>query len=151
MTSEYLYYYFFIAILVYKILNDNLLGSGMDCIFCKKSSNALFENNLAYAIYDEYPVNKGHMLIIPKRHFDNYFDATQNEYLAIQDLIKKCQNMLKEEYNPDGYNIGINIGYEAGQTIMHLHVHLIPRYKGDVKNPKGGIRNIKKQLAKYDG
>ncbi|MCF7885625.1 MAG: HIT family protein [Candidatus Marinimicrobia bacterium] len=123
----------------------------MDCIFCKKSSEAVVENEMAYAIFDEYPVNKGHMLIIPKRHFDNYFDATKKEYLAIQDLSHECKNIIDEKYSPDGYNIGVNIGYEAGQTIMHLHIHLIPRYKGDIEDPRGGVRKIKEQLVEYKG
>ena len=123
----------------------------MACIFCKKSSESVIENKLAYAIYDEYPVNTGHMLIIPKRHFKSYFKATQEEIIAVHELILECKKMLDQKYSPDGYNIGVNAGYEAGQTIMHLHIHLIPRYKGDVEDPRGGVRKIKKPLIKYNG
>jgi len=123
----------------------------MACIFCEKASDAVIENDLAYAIYDEYPVNHGHMLIIPKRHFSSYFKAKKSEHIAIRELIKKCKKIIEEKYSPDGYNIGINIGYDAGQTIMHLHVHLIPRYKGDVNDPRGGVRKIKPQLKEYYG
>ena len=123
----------------------------MACIFCKKSSDSILENNLAYAIYDQYPVNKGHMLIIPKRHFESYFDATKDEIIAINELITDCKKIIDKKYNPDAYNIGVNVGYEAGQTIMHLHVHLIPRYKGDIDDPRGGVRKIKTELVKYNG
>jgi len=107
------------------------------------------ENKLSVALFDKFPVNKGHMLIIPKRHFNTYFDATYEEVQAINELAKKAKQLLDYKYSPDGYNIGINIGKDAGQTIFHLHVHMIPRYKGDVEEPKGGIRNFKIPLIKY--
>lgn len=125
----------------------------MDCIFCNFSSSdeVVIQNDLAYAMYDHFPVNKGHLLVIPKRHFASYFEASEEELLAIQDLIRLAKDMLNVEMKPDGYNIGINIGEAAGQTIFHLHVHLIPRFFGDVKNPKGGIRHLKKAAVEYDG
>ena len=91
------------------------------------------------------------MLIMPKRHFAGYFEATQDEILAFYDLTKKIKKLLDSEFRPDGYNIGINIGEAAGQTIFHLHIHVIPRYTGDIKNPRGGIRKLKKPLVEYDG
>jgi diadenosine tetraphosphate (Ap4A) HIT family hydrolase len=125
----------------------------MSCIFCDYLNRKEFiaENELAFAIYDNFPVNKGHVLIMPKRHFASYFDATQDEIKAFYDLIHKIKDLLDSKFKPDGYNIGINIGEAAGQTIFHLHIHVIPRYTGDVKNPRGGIRKLKKPLVEYDG
>jgi len=125
----------------------------MACIFCNYVNNKKFimENKLAVAIYDNFPVNKGHVLIIPKRHFANFFDSTEEEIAAFYDLIKRVKILLDKDHNPDGYNIGININEAAGQTIFHLHIHLIPRYTGDVNNPRGGVRNLKKPLVEYDG
>ena len=93
-------------------------------------------------MYDKYPVSSGHMLIIPKRHVANFFDTTLEEKLAIFEIIDQCKRKLDEERSPDGYNIGINCGKAAGQTIFHVHVHLIPRYEGDLDNPQGGVRGV---------
>lgn len=125
----------------------------MDCIFCEKlnKNEYIFENELAFAIFDAFPVNKGHMLIIPKRHFASFFEATSQEVLTFMELVNKAKQYLDNEYNPDGYNIGINIGEAAGQTIFHLHIHIIPRYMGDVENARGGIRKLKTPLVEYDG
>ncbi|WP_425445866.1 HIT family protein [Dethiothermospora halolimnae] len=124
----------------------------MSCIFCNTDKlNIKVENDLAYTIFDKYPVNEGHMLVIPKRHFQSYFDATKEELQSIKELIDKCRDLLDKKYNPDGYNIAVNINEAAGQTIMHLHIHIIPRYKGDVEDPRGGIRNLKPQLVPYKG
>jgi diadenosine tetraphosphate (Ap4A) HIT family hydrolase len=122
------------------------------CIFCSiNKAEIIAENEFALSIYDHFPVNKGHALIIPKRHFDSLFDATEEEILAINDLLHKVKGIIDAAYQPDGYNIGVNVGEYGGQTIMHLHVHLIPRYKDDVENPRGGIRKFKKELVEYDG
>ena len=115
------------------------------------NKNYLIENELAFAVYDYYPVNKGHVLVIPKRHYASFFDATPDEIKAFNELINKVKDLLDGELNPDGYNIGINIGEAAGQTVFHLHIHIIPRYFGDVENPRGGIRKFKKPLVEYDG
>ena len=124
----------------------------MGCIFCEyDKSKYIAENDLAFAIYDNFPVNKGHILVIPKRHFSNYFAAEAAEVKAIFELTKKCKNILEDSYGPDGYNIGVNVNYAGGQTIMHLHQHIIPRYEGDVENPRGGIRKLKPNLVDYDG
>lgn len=124
----------------------------MSCIFCSREElNIIAENELCFAIYDKYPVNLGHVLIIPKRHYKSFFDATIEEVAAIYELIHKCKEILDEKYKPTGYNIGININESAGQTIMHLHVHLIPRYDNDVEDPRGGVRNLKPQLVPYKG
>lgn len=124
----------------------------MSCLFCDYSKDEyIVENDLAFGIFDKFPVNEGHMLIIPKRHFDNFFDATEEEIVALYDLIKEGKKYLDKEFNSDGYNVGVNVGEYGGQTIMHLHIHLIPRYKGDIENPKGGVRKLKKELVPYNG
>ena len=120
----------------------------MNCIFCD-INNYVLENELAYAIFDNYPVNKGHMLFIPKRHVKIFFDITKEEREAIFNLIDKGKKLLDEKYSPDSYNIGINCGEEAGQTVMHVHVHLIPRYKGDMNDPRGGVRGVIPSKMKY--
>ncbi|MFW5980343.1 MAG: HIT family protein [Bacillota bacterium] len=123
----------------------------MDCPFCNiTDDDKIFENDLAYAIYDKYPVNKGHILIITKNHTKDYFSATEKERRAIFTLMEKCKKFLDEKYNPDAYNIGINCGREAGQTIMHFHLHLIPRYRGDIDDPTGGVRGVIPEKRVYD-
>jgi diadenosine tetraphosphate (Ap4A) HIT family hydrolase len=113
------------------------------CIFCSPGpEETILENREAYARYDKYPVSPGHLLIIPKRHFRSVFEATETELSALWNLVRVAKSYLDEEYSPDGYNIGINDGSVAGQTIMHLHIHLIPRYSGDMKNPRGGVRGV---------
>ena len=114
------------------------------CIFCLISNKRIVtQNNLAYLIYDKYPVTSGHCLIIPKRHFSDYFEITQAEMNSIHQLIKVGKELnRKESGTVNGFNIGINNGKIAGQTILHTHIHLIPRRESDVENPVGGIRNI---------
>lgn len=120
----------------------------MKCIFCE-IDKYVFENELAYAIYDKFPVGDGHMLFIPKRHVSNFFDITPEERAAIFELVNKGKQLLDEKYAPDGYNIGVNVGESAGQSVMHVHMHLIPRYKGDVDDPKGGIRGAIPSKMRY--
>ena len=122
--------------------------SNKECIFCQMKDYIL-ENELAYAIYDKYPVGKGHMLFIPKRHVKDFFDITKEEREAIFELIDEGKKLLDKKYSPDSYNVGINCGEHAGQTIMHVHVHLIPRYIGDIKNPTGGVRGVIPEKMKY--
>lgn len=113
------------------------------CPFCNiKIDDIILKNEKCYARFDKYPVNKGHILIIPFRHFDNYFDATYEEKMAILSLLEEAKKYMDKEYKPDGYNIGINVGQSAGQTIMHLHLHFIPRYTGDMNDPRGGVRGV---------
>lgn len=112
------------------------------CLFCNINRKVQFENTLAYVVMDSFPVSRGHMLVIPKRHYASFFDSCEQEILAIYSLIHEAKTFLDSKYNPDGYNIGINDGEHAGQSIFHLHIHIIPRYKGDVQRPKGGIRNL---------
>ena len=122
--------------------------SNKECIFCKMKDYIL-ENELAYATYDKYPVGKGHMLFIPKRHVKDFFDITKEEREAIFELIDEGKKLLDKKYSPDSYNVGINCGEHAGQTIMHVHVHLIPRYIGDIKDPTGGVRGVIPYKMKY--
>ena len=122
--------------------------SNKECVFCQMKDYIL-ENELAYAIYDKYPVGKGHMLFIPKRHVKDFFDITKEEREAIFDLIDEGKKLLDKKYSPDSYNVGINCGEHAGQTIMHVHVHLIPRYIGDMKDPTGGVRGVIPEKMKY--
>ena len=120
------------------------------CPFCKPSEeDIIFKNDLCYARFDRYPVNKGHILIIPFRHFDSYFDATKEEKIAFIELIDEAKEYLDKNFKPDGYNIGVNIGKEAGQTVFHVHIHLIPRYKWDMENPEGGVRGVIPEKQKY--
>lgn len=115
-----------------------------DCVFCQLNPKVelLSETATAVAFLDGYPVSEGHTLIVPKRHVANYFDLTIHEQRALWLLVNRCKNILTERYNPDGFNVGININESAGQSVFHVHIHLIPRYKGDVKNPKGGVRGV---------
>jgi len=115
------------------------------CVFCElheKKDRLLFENELVFAIADHFPVSKGHTLVIPKRHFMTYFEATPAEFAAIGEALQAIKKQLDDQFHPDGYNIGVNNGVFAGQTVMHLHVHLIPRYIGDSDRPRGGVRGI---------
>ena len=114
------------------------------CLFCdSKKSGIAHENDLAYASYDSYPVSDHHCLIIPKRHIKDYFDMTNDELIACNDLIQIVKNeILRKDVNVKGFNIGTNAGKIAGQSIMHCHIHLIPRREGDVDNPQGGVRSV---------
>ena len=121
----------------------------MSCPFCSNHVDILKENDLAYAIYDKYPVNNGHVLIIPKRHVSDYFQCWPEERTAMDRLLFECKEMLQHSYSPDGFNIGLNCGEAAGQTIFHVHMHLIPRYKGDMDDPRGGVRGVIPQRRIY--
>jgi len=118
------------------------------CPFCKQA-DALFENDLAFAIYDRYPVSPGHILVIPRRHFSDIFEATPEELHALAGIVRRVKEFAEGEYAPDGYNIGINRGRTAGQSILHVHIHFIPRYEGDRRDPTGGIRGVIPRKRKY--
>lgn len=116
-----------------------------DCVFCQNfmpNKKPLLQNKLAIAYFDEFPVSKGHILIISKRHATTFFDLTKEEQISLITLLNECKEYIDKKYNPDGYNFGLNCGEFAGQSVMHVHMHLIPRYKGDVSNPRGGIRGV---------
>ena len=114
------------------------------CLFCNiKVSGLALENDLAYVSYDSYPVSEGHCLIIPKRHVKDYFELTNEEVIACNELIKKIKyDIINNDSSIKGFNIGTNVGLTAGQSVMHCHIHLIPRREGDVENPQGGIRSV---------
>ena len=114
------------------------------CLFCNiDESGCAHENNLAYASYDSYPVSKHHCLIIPKRHIKDYFDLSNDELIACNELIKIVkQEILSKDQSVIGFNLGTNIGKASGQSILHCHFHLIPRREGDVENPQGGVRSV---------
>lgn len=116
----------------------------MTCLFCEiPAERIIAQNEFCYAIRDGFPVTPLHSLIIPKRHVVTYFDLSDEEVLACNDLMKQLKNsMLAEDDLIDGFNIGMNAGEMAGQTIFHCHIHLIPRRRGDVENPRGGIRHL---------
>ena len=122
------------------------------CLFCSEKSNVdiLHSNNLALAFYDLYPVTKYHTLIIPKRHVADYFELDKSEVDDINKLIIiQKDKLLKLDKTITGFNIGVNIGEDAGQSIFHVHIHLIPRRKGDMKEPKGGVRGVIPEKQKY--
>ena len=114
------------------------------CLFCNSAQSGLaVENDLAYASYDTYPVSEFHCLIIPKRHVKDYFDLSDDEVIACNNLIKQIKDeILSKDLSIKGFNVGINSGVIAGQSIMHCHIHLIPRREGDVDNPQGGVRSV---------
>ena len=121
------------------------------CVFCNEiGSRVVEENELALAFLDAYPVTEGHTLIIPKRHVADYFDLFQPELNAIQQLLQSRQKALKEaDPTIEGYNVGVNAGQVAGQTVFHCHIHLIPRRVGDMEDPKGGVRGVIPERQKY--
>ena len=114
------------------------------CLFCNiEKSGCAYENELAYASYDSYPVTKHHCLIIPKRHIKDYFDLSNEELVACNDLVQIVKKeIIKKDPSVKGFNLGTNIGKVSGQSILHCHLHLIPRRKGDVDNPQGGVRSV---------
>ncbi len=115
----------------------------VDCIFCNPSSRKiLLSNDLCYARWDSYPVNPGHLLLVPFRHCTEYFEATKDERAALWQLLDEAKALIDDKHGPDGLNVGINIGSAAGQSVFHVHVHVIPRYTGDVANPRGGVRGV---------
>ena len=115
-----------------------------NCPFCKAESerDIIASSSLSVAFFDGFPVSPGHALIIPKRHIASYFDLSIEEQQDLLNLADRVKRIVEERYHPDGYNIGINVGEAAGQSIFHVHMHLIPRYKGDVPNPRGGVRGV---------
>lgn len=121
------------------------------CTFCDNidKSRVLFETSEWIVMYDAYPVSKGHVLIIPKEHFATFFDLPDRLKDSLQFRISDVKEFLDKEFHPDGYNIGCNCGEAAGQTVMHFHLHIIPRYNGDVENPKGGIRGCIPSKKEY--
>ena len=124
------------------------------CPFCEITNNdvaqrIITQNELAFVMRDGYPITEGHTLIILKRHIPSFFEITYKERRALLGLLDRAQKEINQEFNPDAYNIGINDGLAAGQTVSHLHIHLVPRYEGDVKDPRGGLRWVIPEKADY--
>ncbi len=115
-----------------------------ECVFCNLGKvRIITENRYCICIPDKYPVTVGHSLVIPKRHFSNFFEIKKEEYQDVKELLeKRRKNLLIKDKNIDGFNIGVNIGHSAGQTVDHCHIHLIPRRTGDIKDPTGGVRGV---------
>ena len=124
-----------------------------DCPFCNIpdlcADEDLPANELAYTRLDSFPVSLGHLLVVPKRHAKDWFSLSEVEQQAIMRLVEQGKAWLEKRYQPDGYNIGMNCGETAGQTVMHMHCHLIPRYSGDRADPRGGVRWVIPEKADY--
>ena len=121
-----------------------------ECPFCNlEAGRVIASNSLAFVIRDGYPVSPGHTLAIPNRHVGSFFDLSTHEQEALFELVREQKRLLDAELCPDAFNIGINDGPAAGQTVAHVHVHLIPRYRGDVTDPRGGVRWILADKACY--
>ncbi len=118
------------------------------CRFCSPR-RVTGRNELAYSTRDSYPVSPGHSLIIPFRHVASFFDLSPEEVSACMELLIQEQMTLDKEFNPDGYNVGVNVNAAAGQSIFHVHIHLIPRYAGDSSHPQGGVRQVIPEKAEY--
>ena len=120
------------------------------CPFCSLDPQlVLGGNDLAFFFEDKFPVTPGHVLLVPRRHVPSYFEATEEEKAALWNLLDVAREHLDSTYAPHGYNIGVNVGETAGQTVMHLHIHLIPRYSGDMPDPRGGVRHVIPEKGKY--
>lgn len=123
---------------------ESIVMEDTSCRFCHvEQAYEIAGNELAFAMYDRFPVTKLHALVIPRRHIPSFFDLTQIELQACHDLLMKVRGfIMNEDPSVEGFNIGVNVGETAGQTILHCHIHLIPRRRGDVEDPKGGIRHL---------
>lgn len=121
------------------------------CPFCSlgDSERIFHGDDLVVALWDGFPVSPGHALVVPRRHVAGWFDASPEEQAALTRGLDVARAAILERYEPDGFNIGINVGEAAGQTVFHLHVHLIPRYRGDVADPRGGVRHVVPARAGY--
>jgi len=122
----------------------------MNCPFCEvEESRVILESDIGLVIRDAFPISPGHTLVIPKKHMPSFFELERADRDGLLDLLEKAKLNLDREYNPQSYNVGINDGPAAGQTIPHLHIHIIPRYRGDCEDPRGGVRWINPDKAKY--
>ena len=135
----------------YQQYNQLARNHESNCVFCNPNAEheLIAESATVYAIYDKFPVNEGHALIIPKRHCADYFDLSFKEQAACLFVLNKVKELVAQRFKPDGFNVGINIGEKAGQTIHHVHIHLIPRYDGDVEEPRGGVRGVVPDKQQY--
>lgn len=123
-----------------------------DCPFCRlEERRILLENEFAVAFPDGFPIAEGHTLVVPRRHATSLFDLTAEEQAAMWTLVALVRAELMAELRPDGFNVGLNDGAAAGQTVMHAHVHIIPRRRGDSEDPRGGVRWVLPKKAQYWG
>jgi diadenosine tetraphosphate (Ap4A) HIT family hydrolase len=123
----------------------------MSCPFCEPDVGRIFydDDPMFLCLWDGFPVSAGHVLVIPRRHVATWFDATAREQACLLRGIEVAKREIEKQYQPDGFNIGINVGAAAGQTVYHLHIHVIPRYKGDVEDPRGGVRHVIPDKGNY--
>ena len=117
-------------------------GRREGCLLCEKYSSKIFESKRFFVILDDFPVRKGHLLLIPRRHIEDLTDLSRAEFRDLHDVLQRMMKYLEVHFQADGYNLGVNCGEAAGQTERHLHIHVIPRRLGDVPNPRGGIRKF---------
>lgn len=138
-------------IYAFSLFNTFENSEPVDCLFCnpEKGHEIIAESATAYAIYDKYPVSKGHSLIIPKKHLTQYFHLGFRQQMACWYMVNFVKSVLDEKFNPDAFNVGLNNGEAAGQSISHAHIHIIPRFTGDVKEPLGGVRGVIPEKRKY--
>jgi len=113
-----------------------------ECIFCRPQREILASNAHAIAVFDTYPVSPGHALILPLRHVETVWELTDAEYAACYALVRELKPILEARFRPDGFNVGVNCGEAAGQSVWHAHIHVIPRFRGDTPSPKGGVRHV---------
>jgi diadenosine tetraphosphate (Ap4A) HIT family hydrolase len=119
------------------------------CIFCTPNREILAENASGLAFFDSFPVSRGHALVVPKRHVMTIFEMSEEEYTDCFRLVLALRDLLLARYSPHGFNVGANCGEAAGQSVWHAHIHVIPRYKGDVPEPRGGVRGVVPGKASY--
>ena len=133
------------------MIEQTTLGKNETCRFCQSYSSRriMIEGKHGFAAWDRHPASEGHFLVIPYRHVPSYFEINNEECKELWELVAEGRKLADETYHPDGYNVGINVGKWAGQSIPHLHIHVIPRYQGDVENPKGGVRSVIPQNKLY--
>jgi diadenosine tetraphosphate (Ap4A) HIT family hydrolase len=125
-------------------------SSPSECPFCRLAPDRILDGNEhAVAVADAFPVSRGHTLIILRRHTVSFFDMTAEEVTAVYELLRRMREYLRNTLGPGGYNLGVNVGAVAGQTIDHVHVHLIPRFPGDVTDPRGGVRHVIPGKGRY--
>lgn len=133
-----------------RMFDEKIAADSPGCPFCAIDPSRVYAaNELAFTLADNFPVNPGHTLIVPRRLLVSLFEATEVERAALFDLLAESRRKLLEEKSPDGFNIGINDGAAAGQTVFHLHIHLIPRYVGDCDDPRSGVRKLFPDRASY--
>ncbi len=127
-----------------------MMSPALSCPLCQPDpTRVLCQTDTARALFDAYPVSEGHVLVVPRRHVASLYDLDGAEVSAVWQLVSQVRGLLQARFHPDGFNIGVNDGEAAGQTVMHAHVHVVPRYKGDVPDPRGGVRWVIPAKAAY--